>query len=78
MKRLIKRLAKLISLEITVERRDVHSQIMTENDVSPYLVLDRGALKRPLDEDCSGSSGTTNQLYSSAHAHLAQKSITRS
>ena len=60
MKRLIKRLAKFISLEITVKRRDVHSQIMTENDhdVSPYLVLDRRALKRPLDEDSSRSSGT--------------------
>ena len=36
----------------------MHSQIMTENDVSPYLALDRGALKRPLDEDRSGSSST--------------------
>ena len=57
MKRLIKRQAKYISLEITVERREVHSQ-MAGNDVSPCLLLHQGTLKRPLDEDRSGSSGT--------------------
>ena len=45
-KRLIKRLAKEITLEITVKKGEVHSQdFMTENDVSPCLVLDRGATR---------------------------------
>ena len=29
-----------------------------ENDLSPYLVLDRGTFSRPLEEDRNGRGGT--------------------